>query len=70
MFKLPRACAALGLTLLAATALGAAGLTPAALAHTPTPVGQRIAVQADGVGDDILPEVNNTGSSFDPREKM
>ncbi|AYV32683.1 hypothetical protein HET69_36045 [Streptomyces sp. CJ_13] len=70
MFKLPRACAALGLTLLAATALGAAGLAPAALAHTPTPVGQRVAVQADGVGNDAAPEVNNTGSSFDPREKM
>ncbi|AKL70757.1 MULTISPECIES: hypothetical protein [Streptomyces] len=70
MFKLPRACAALGLTLLAATALGAAGLTPAALAHTPTPVGQRVVVQADGVGHDAEPEVNNTGSSFDPREKM
>ncbi|MFD3555046.1 hypothetical protein [Streptomyces goshikiensis] len=72
MFKLPRACAALGLTLLAATALGAAGLAPAALAHTPTPVGQRTVVQADGMGagHDEVPEVNNTGSSFDPREKM
>ncbi|MER8096448.1 hypothetical protein [Streptomyces goshikiensis] len=69
MFKLPRACVALGLTLLAATALGAAGLTPAALAHTPTPVGQRVVVQA-GTGHDEAPEVNNTGSSFDPLVTM
>ncbi|GHI10170.1 hypothetical protein AQI88_26435 [Streptomyces cellostaticus] len=57
MSKLPRACAALGLTLLAASALGAAGSASAGLAHTRTPMGKHIVIQA---------AVNNTGSEYHP----
>ncbi|MEU6775103.1 hypothetical protein [Streptomyces sp. NPDC046759] len=59
MYQLRRACTALALTLLAATALGAAG--SAGLAHTRTPAGEHGIVQADG-----RTEVNNTGSSYNP----
>ncbi|MGW2425830.1 hypothetical protein ACWC0C_42540 [Streptomyces sp. NPDC001709] len=61
MSQLRRACTALGLTLLVATALGAVGSAPAGPAHTRTPAGGHSVVQADG-----RPEVNNTGSSYDP----
>ncbi|MGW4562940.1 hypothetical protein ACWEN3_11200 [Streptomyces sp. NPDC004561] len=58
MSQLPRACTALGLTLLAATALGTVGSTLAGPAHTRTPGGEHSV--------DWRTDVNNTGSSYDP----
>ncbi|MFJ9646456.1 hypothetical protein ACWEPM_11810 [Streptomyces sp. NPDC004244] len=57
MPKLSRACAALGLALLAAAALGTAGPGPAAPAPT--------RIQADE-HDTVVSNVNNTGSDFKP----
>ncbi|MEU7427004.1 hypothetical protein ACGFX8_23785 [Streptomyces sp. NPDC048362] len=61
MSKPPRVCTALGLALLAATALGATTGLP----HTHTPTAPHTAVQA-GTGHLSDPEVNNTGSSYEP----
>ncbi|MFD7625570.1 hypothetical protein ACFV7Q_05900 [Streptomyces sp. NPDC059851] len=57
MSKLPRARAALGLTLLAAAALGTIALGPAGLAPTHMQADEHTTVVAD---------VNNTGSGFKP----
>lgn len=66
MSKLPRTRAALGLTLLAATALGAVALGSAGPAPTRMPAGEHTVVRAGGD-----PDVNNTGSSFvRPGQKM
>ncbi|MEU3028122.1 hypothetical protein ACPCBC_16535 [Streptomyces incarnatus] len=61
MSQLTRACTALGLTLLAVTALGTAGSALAGPAHTRTPGGEHSVVRAED-----RTEVNNTGSNYDP----
>ncbi|MEU8587426.1 hypothetical protein AB0C59_10535 [Streptomyces sp. NPDC048664] len=57
-----RTRAALGLTALAVTALGAAGLQHTDPAHTGTAAFQLTSVQSGHIGT----EVNNTGSSYTP----